>query len=126
MSRKSLIFPVFLAVCLLSSRIFAQSGTTAVLTIHADRPVSKVSPTLYGLMTEEINHSYEGGLYAELIRNNTFRADWSGVNEWILVEAGEFGSKDQPGQGHGAEPGAALESAHRGQQGECRRVRRVC
>ena len=28
-----------------------------------------VSPRLYGLMTEEINHCYDGGLYAELIRN---------------------------------------------------------
>jgi hypothetical protein len=26
-----------------------------------------VSPTLYGLMTEEINCSYDGGLYAELV-----------------------------------------------------------
>ena len=34
-----------------------------------------VSPMLYGLMTEEINYSYEGGLYAELIRNRSFKAD---------------------------------------------------
>jgi len=27
---------------------------TAVLTIHADKSIAKVSPTLYGLMTEEI------------------------------------------------------------------------
>ena len=33
----------------------------AVLTIHVDQPISKVSPTLYGLMTEEINYSYDGG-----------------------------------------------------------------
>ena len=32
-------------------------------------------PTFYGLMTEEINFSYEGGLYGELIRNGTFKAD---------------------------------------------------
>ena len=30
---------------------------------------------LYGLMTEEINFSYEGGLYGELIRNRAFKAD---------------------------------------------------
>ena len=30
---------------------------------------------LYGLMTEEINYAYEGGLYAELIRNRSFKAD---------------------------------------------------
>ena len=39
-----------------------------VLTIQADKVVAQVSPTLYGLMTEEINHSYDGGLYAELIQ----------------------------------------------------------
>jgi hypothetical protein len=26
-------------------------------------------------MTEEINFAYEGGLYAELIRNRSFKAD---------------------------------------------------
>ena len=30
---------------------------------------------LYGLMTEEINHSYDGGLYAELIQNRAFKDD---------------------------------------------------
>jgi len=71
----------------------AQASGPAVLTIHADQTAAKVSPTLYGLMTEEINHSYDGGLYAELIRNNTFRADWSGVNDWILVERGDARAK---------------------------------
>jgi len=70
-----------------------QSSGTAVLTIHADQTASKVSPTLYGLMTEEINHSYEGGLYAELVQNGTFRSDWSGINDWILVEDGNSEAK---------------------------------
>ena len=47
-----------------------------------------VSPTLYGLMTEEINYSYDGGLYAELVRNRTFRSDWSGILNWFLIEKG--------------------------------------
>jgi alpha-N-arabinofuranosidase len=50
---------------------FAQS--TPVLTIKADQITAHVSPTLYGLMTEEINFSYEGGLYGELLRNRTFK-----------------------------------------------------
>jgi alpha-L-arabinofuranosidase len=45
----------------------------ARLTLHADRPGAKISPLLYGLMTEEINYSYDGGLYAELIQNRIFR-----------------------------------------------------
>ncbi|HTV81630.1 MAG TPA: alpha-L-arabinofuranosidase C-terminal domain-containing protein [Acidobacteriaceae bacterium] len=60
----------------------------AVLTIHAGQPIHTVSPTLYGLMTEEINHSYEGGLYAELVSNPSFRTDWSGLPDWYLVENG--------------------------------------
>ncbi|HYG23181.1 MAG TPA: alpha-L-arabinofuranosidase C-terminal domain-containing protein [Verrucomicrobiae bacterium] len=46
-----------------------------VLNIDASKVTGKVSPMLYGLMTEEINFAYEGGLYAELIRNRSFKAD---------------------------------------------------
>ena len=60
----------------------------AVLTIHVDKPVSKVSPALYGLMTEEINYSYDGGLYAEMVRNRTFGTRWEGVPYWYLAEYG--------------------------------------
>jgi alpha-N-arabinofuranosidase len=76
-----------------STALCAQAAAPAVLTIHADQTASKVSPALYGLMTEEINHSYEGGLYAELIQNDTFRSDWSGVNDWILVQNGNASAK---------------------------------
>lgn len=47
----------------------------AVLQIDASKVTGKVSRMLYGLMTEEINFAYEGGLYAELIRNRSFKAD---------------------------------------------------
>jgi hypothetical protein len=47
----------------------------AVLQIEASQMSGKVSPTFFGLMTEEINFSYEGGLYGELIRNRSFKAD---------------------------------------------------
>ena len=43
------------------------------LNIQLDNPAHGVSPTLYGLMTEEINYSYDGGLYAEMVRNRTFQ-----------------------------------------------------
>ena len=46
-----------------------------VLKIDAGKVIGKVSPMLYGLMTEEINFAYEGGLYGELIRNRSFKAD---------------------------------------------------
>ncbi|HEY5909278.1 MAG TPA: malectin domain-containing carbohydrate-binding protein [Verrucomicrobiae bacterium] len=46
-----------------------------VLKIDAGKVIGKLSPMLYGLMTEEINFAYEGGLYGELIRNRSFKAD---------------------------------------------------
>jgi hypothetical protein len=46
-----------------------------VLQIKADQVIAQVSPVLYGLMTEEINFSYEGGIYGELVRNRTFKAN---------------------------------------------------
>jgi len=68
------------------SGLRAQSAVT--LTVDVSQPKAPVSPTLYGLMTEEINYSYDGGLYAELIRNRTFRSDWTGILNWFLVEKG--------------------------------------
>jgi alpha-N-arabinofuranosidase len=81
-----------IAASLLSTCALAQVGRT-VLTIHGDKPAAKVSPTLYGLMTEEINYSYDGGLYAEMIQNRTFRSDWSGILHWLLVEKGNANAK---------------------------------
>jgi len=46
--------------------------TTGTLTVRVDQPGIRMSPTFYGLMTEEINHSYDGGLYGELIENRVF------------------------------------------------------
>jgi len=54
-------------------------------TIDANRATGKVSPKLYGLMTEEINHSYDGGLYAELIRNRAFLDDANAPVNWSVV-----------------------------------------
>src|SRR5580692_7635884 len=62
---------------------------TATLNIQLDKPAHAVSPTLYGLMTEEINYSYDGGLYAEMVRNRTFQDhDWSGVGRWNIEHIG--------------------------------------
>src|ERR1041385_9374211 len=60
-------------------------------TSDATHSVGKVSPKLYGLMTEEINHSYDGGLYAELIRNRAFLDDAKSPAHWSLVN--ENGAK---------------------------------
>ncbi|MGD0890920.1 MAG: alpha-L-arabinofuranosidase C-terminal domain-containing protein [Terracidiphilus sp.] len=58
------------------------------LTVQADKPTAKVSPTLYGLMTEEINFSYDGGLYAEQVRDRTIGRGWENLEHWTLVTRG--------------------------------------
>jgi len=70
-----------------------RAQSPAALTINVKQPKSAVSPTLYGIMTEEINYSYDGGLYAELIRNRTFQTDWTGILNWFLVEKGTASAK---------------------------------
>ena len=60
----------------------------AVLTIDVSKPVAKVSPTLYGLMTEEINYSYDGGLYGELVQDRTFQSSRSDTENWVTVPQG--------------------------------------
>ena len=78
---------VILALLFAAATSIAQAQS-ADLTIDATKIVSPVSPTLYGLMTEEINHSYDGGLYAEMIQNRAFHADWEGEPPWDLVRRG--------------------------------------
>jgi len=50
-------------------------AVTSVLQIDTGKVTGQVSPGFFGLMTEEINYSYEGGIYGELIRNRSFKAD---------------------------------------------------
>jgi len=67
------------------------STPVATLSIDATASAGRVSPLHYGLMTEEINHCYDGGLYAELVRNRAFRDDdkqpahWSAVHDATLA-----------------------------------------
>jgi alpha-N-arabinofuranosidase len=78
---------------LAASAALAQSRDASTATAHLDVDTATIvhpaSPGMYGLMTEEINHSYEGGLWAELVSNNTFRGSWEGVGGWGLVVKGD-------------------------------------
>lgn len=49
------------------------SASPGKIVVQVDQPGAKIDPLFYGLMTEEINYSYEGGLYGELIQNRIFR-----------------------------------------------------
>jgi alpha-N-arabinofuranosidase len=81
----------FVAASAQSQRV-APSHTAAQPVAHLDVDASVVakpaSAGLYGLMTEEINHAFEGGLYAELVGNNTFRGTWEGIEDWGVVTKG--------------------------------------
>ncbi len=91
--RSAIVFS-FSALLLISpGTLVLHAQTPAALTIEVNQAKAPVSPTLYGLMTEEINYSYDGGLYAELVRNRTFRSDWSGVLNWYLIEKGAAAAK---------------------------------
>jgi alpha-N-arabinofuranosidase len=57
----------------------------AKLLIDPKGPVKAFAPVFAGLMTEEINHSYDGGLYAELIRNRVFRDNETNAEAWTLT-----------------------------------------
>ncbi|MGE5521824.1 MAG: alpha-L-arabinofuranosidase C-terminal domain-containing protein [Candidatus Dadabacteria bacterium] len=75
-------FLLFGLLCLIGSNTNAQKTR---LVLNLAKPGANVSPMLYGLMTEEINHSYDGGLYAELIRNRIFKDNPSRPEGWSLV-----------------------------------------
>ncbi|MEP6750067.1 MAG: alpha-L-arabinofuranosidase C-terminal domain-containing protein [Bacteroidota bacterium] len=68
----------------LSGCLPAQSQS--ILTLQIDKQGSAVSKKLYGLMTEEINYSYDGGLYAELIRNRIFKDNSKSPDAWTIVK----------------------------------------
>ena len=69
------------------------SAQKTKLTLDLTKPGATVSPMLYGLMTEEINHSYDGGLYAELIRNRVFKDNPNRPEGWSLVQDDTVNSK---------------------------------
>lgn len=77
--RKRLIVTLF---CLTA---FCSLQAQTKLSLDLSKGVN-VSPKLYGLMTEEINHSYDGGLYAELIRNRSFKDNSENPDGWSVVQ----------------------------------------
>lgn len=102
----SLLLALSLAASLAAQQPPQQQVAAAALDIEVNKPAAKVSPTLYGLMTEEINYSYDGGLYAELVRNRTFHdSNWD-LPAWSLVQQGIAVAHMELDKSTG--PGAAL------------------
>ena len=80
--RRWLAAGLFSLATLIAPLAMAQTAVSIDLT----KPGLPVSPTLYGLMTEEINYSYDGGLYAELVRNRVFKDDNNTPAHWSVVQ----------------------------------------
>ena len=59
---------LLMAGCALYAAVQAQ----VTIDIDAQQRGPKVSPMLYGIFYEDINHAADGGIYAELIRNRSF------------------------------------------------------
>lgn len=82
MRKISLVSLCILSSGLLTLTVNTQSAVAAPtpssapgINIAADRVKARINPRMYGLMTEEINFAYEGGLYGELIRNRSFKGE---------------------------------------------------
>ncbi len=84
MGKRFFLLPLFASLAF-STALPAQSPSLA---IQVDHPTAKVNPMFYGLMTEEINFSYDGGLYAELIRDRTVGPGRRPLFYWTHVAKG--------------------------------------
>jgi alpha-N-arabinofuranosidase len=117
--------PAIVAALMLPVGLMAQAPS---LSIQVDHPTAKVSPMLYGLMTEEINYSYDGGVYAELVRDRVPGRGFGGLSRWQMVAPGSSmahisldeatGPSKEIGHSIKVEVTAATEAAPAGVQNE--------
>jgi alpha-N-arabinofuranosidase len=63
-------FNVSVTLFLASGAIMAQKSTPIV--VNADKPLSAIQPTMWGVFFEDINMAADGGIYAELVKNRSF------------------------------------------------------
>src|SRR5438477_2689902 len=71
--------------CVLVHSALAQAN----ITVEVNKPGHKVSPTLWGVFFEDINHSTDGGIYPELVRNRSFE-DSDKPDFWTLTSSGDM------------------------------------
>src|SRR4051812_29120483 len=78
---------------LLLTVIYCGLGNSALaeanVTVEVNKPGHKVSPTLWGVFFEDINHSADGGIYPELVRNRSFE-DSDKPDFWTLTSSGDM------------------------------------
>ena len=57
---------------LLFAVIINYSFAQNILKVEVNKPVAKVSPSMWGVFFEDINFGADGGVYAELVKNRSF------------------------------------------------------
>ncbi|MEU0559636.1 AbfB domain-containing protein [Dactylosporangium sp. NPDC006015] len=83
--------PLLLAVTLTAvvSVVTPAFAATAMLTVDAGHTTTAVGPYQFGHIIEDINHSMEGGLLANVVRNGTMKEGTANPpSSWSLVTAG--------------------------------------
>ena len=73
MTRRKTLTATFPLVLAALAAAASAATTPATIDVDVNRPGATIPPTFNGFMTEEINHSYDGGLLAELVQNRTFQ-----------------------------------------------------
>jgi alpha-L-arabinofuranosidase len=75
-----------LLLCGLSAALNAQTTKAgkAKITVEVNTPGHRIPSTLFGSFFEDINHSTDGGLYPELIRNRSFE-DSDALENWKFI-----------------------------------------
>jgi alpha-L-arabinofuranosidase len=72
----------------LGASAIKQLAGAGTLTVNASQAGPRINPTEFGEFLEEINHSGDGGVYAELIRNRDLKEDASSPVYWSAVTGG--------------------------------------
>ena len=92
MKNKNIYMAIALSLLTANSSFMAKEN---VMTVHANKIISDVSPTMYGLFFEDINFGADGGLYAELVKNRSFEftqnlMGWNIFGNVTLMNDGPF------------------------------------
>lgn len=67
---KKFFLNVSVTLFLASGAMMAQKS--APIVVNADKPLTAIQPTMWGIFFEDINMAADGGIYAELVKNRSF------------------------------------------------------
>lgn len=67
--------------------VIPKDAVNCSIKINTSKPKFDISPNLYGLFFEDINYSADGGLYSELVQNDSFEYD-DKLENWTLLKRG--------------------------------------